>query len=185
MNFKFNKKDILTIPNLLSGLRIVLIPIIAILCVNYEFTAAVVLLIISGLTDVADGFIARKFDMISDLGKMLDPVADKLTQAVVALCLLSLYPDMQYLFILMVIKEILMAANGYICISKIGKVPSAAWHGKMATVVVTVVLGIHMIWRDLNVFESGFFLIFAGEVMIFSLVAYILKTVYLIRKARK
>ena len=114
--------------------------------------------------------------MISDLGKMLDPVADKLTQAVVALCLLSLYPDMQYL---------LMAANGYICISKIGKVPSAAWHGKMATVVVTVVLGIHMIWRDLNVFESGFFLIFAGEVMIFSLVAYILKTVYLIRKARK
>lgn len=185
MNFKFNKKDILTIPNLLSALRIVLIPIIVVLCVNYEFTVAVVLLIISAITDIADGFIARRFGMVSDLGKLLDPVADKLTQASIALCLLTLYPDMQYLFILMVIKEILMAANGYMCISKTGKVPSAAWHGKMATVVVTIVLGIHMIWRDLNVFESGFFLIFAGEVMIFSLVAYILRTVHLIRKARR
>ena len=78
---KQNENRILTIPNLLSAFRICLIP-----CIVWAYLVkerndwAVGLLIVSGLTDMCDGFIARKFQMISNLGKILDPVADKLTQ---------------------------------------------------------------------------------------------------------
>ena len=88
MNRIFNKKDILTIPNLLSLFRLLMIPVIVWLYVkekNYYAAAAMVL--ISGATDIADGIIARKFNMISDFGKILDPMADKLTQGALIICL--------------------------------------------------------------------------------------------------
>ena len=90
MKIRFTKEDILTIPNLLSLIRLLLVPLIAWLnwgAKNYIMAGVVV--VISALTDVADGFIARKFNMISDLGKILDPIADKLTQAMTMLCLFT------------------------------------------------------------------------------------------------
>lgn len=84
----FRKDQVLTIPNLLSVIRLALIPLIVWLYIGkQEYSAAVAVILISGATDIIDGFIARKFNMVSDLGKILDPVADKLTQATVILCL--------------------------------------------------------------------------------------------------
>ena len=74
----------LTVPNLLSLIRILLIPVFGVLFYNGHIGWAVVILIVSGLTDFFDGKIARKFNQISELGKMLDPVADKLTQITIA-----------------------------------------------------------------------------------------------------
>ena len=81
-NTTMSQKKIITIPNILSFFRLCLIPVIIWLyTVEKNDAAAGAVLILSGATDVADGFIARHFHMISDLGKVLDPIADKLTQA--------------------------------------------------------------------------------------------------------
>lgn len=91
----FKKDQILTIPNLLSVVRLLLIPVIVWLyCGKQEYTAAVVVILLSGITDIADGIIARKYHMVSDFGKILDPIADKLTQAAIILCLTYNYPLM-------------------------------------------------------------------------------------------
>lgn len=102
----FRKDQVLTIPNLLSVIRLALIPLIVWLYIGkQEYSAAVAVILISGATDIIDGFIARKFNMVSDLGKILDPVADKLTQATVILCLTVKYRWMRGLIVLFVVKE--------------------------------------------------------------------------------
>ncbi len=93
------RKQLFTIPNLLSLLRLCMIPLIIWLyCAkkNYALTAAV--LVLSGITDTVDGFIARRFNMVTDLGKALDPVADKLTQAAMMFCLLTRFQMCKLIF---------------------------------------------------------------------------------------
>ena len=84
----FTKKNIVTLPNLLSLIRLAMIPFI---CYAYfklqDYVATAILIAASALTDIVDGIIARKFNMVADLGKMLDPFADKLTEGVLILAL--------------------------------------------------------------------------------------------------
>ena len=130
---KFEKK-IITIPNILSFFRICLIPVIVWLYTvehNYVWTGYV--LILSGVADITDGFIARHFHMVSNLGKILDPIADKLTQGIVLLCLVLRFPQMIVPFILMIAKEIYMSVSGILVIKRKGIVCGAEWHGKAAT----------------------------------------------------
>lgn len=88
MNKILKKDQILTIPNFLSLVRLLLIPLIIWLYCTAEYRMiSVAVIILSGLTDIADGIIARKFHMVSDFGKMLDPIADKMTQGAILLCL--------------------------------------------------------------------------------------------------
>ena len=137
----FRKDQVLTIPNLLSVIRLALIPLIVWLYIGkQECSAAVAVILISGATDIIDGFIARKFNMVSDLGKILDPVADKLTQATVILCLTVKYRWMRGLIVLFVVKEIIMAVLGYMAIQKKDVVNSAKWYGKLNTVVLYLVM---------------------------------------------
>jgi len=99
---------IITIPNLLSIFRILLLPVFVYLYLKadtgWEFFRATLVLAVSALTDLFDGKIARKFNMISRLGKVLDPIADKLTHITIAFCLCWQYPQMIYVLILLVIK---------------------------------------------------------------------------------
>lgn len=137
MHRMLHKNQILTIPNLLSVVRLLLIPVILWLYIgleNHRWTIAVIIL--SGLTDVVDGFIARKFHMISDFGKILDPVADKLTQGALILCLTARYDWMKWLIILFLLKECAMLIMGYLAIRKEDNVNSSQWHGKLNTVVL-------------------------------------------------
>lgn len=103
------KKDILNIPNLLSLFRLALIPIYVNIYLtaneSREYALAGVILAISCLTDMVDGWIARKFDMITPLGKLLDPIADKFTQLVLTICLSLKYPVMRPVLILFLAKE--------------------------------------------------------------------------------
>lgn len=127
---KSDKNQILTVPNLLSLLRLLMIPLFVWLYLNgyKRWTAAV--LILSGITDVVDGFIARHFGQVSDFGKALDPVADKLTQAAMLLCLISSYPMMIVPFVLLAVKEVFAAVSGLIVIRRTGLVLGAEWHVK-------------------------------------------------------
>ena len=95
MNRIFKKDQIFTLPNLLSVIRLMLIPLIVYLyCFKKLYGEAVLFIILSGATDIVDGFIARKFNMISDFGKILDPIADKLTQVTVIFCLATRFTEL-------------------------------------------------------------------------------------------
>jgi len=128
------ENKIFTIPNVLSFLRILLIPVIIWLyLVKDNSVWAGYMLILSGLTDVLDGFIARRFNMGSNIGKVLDPVADKLTQAAMLICLSIRYPLMIIPFVLLVARDIYMGISGLLVIQRKGVVMGAEWHGKAAT----------------------------------------------------
>ncbi len=141
MHRLFRKDQILTIPNLLSVIRLALIPVIVWLYIGKQaYAAAAAVILISAATDIVDGHIARRFHMVSDLGKILDPVADKLTQAALILCLAAKYRLMRILLILFAAKELIMAAMGYAAIRKRDTVNSAKWYGKMTTVALYVTM---------------------------------------------
>lgn len=144
--FKENVKDLFenwnTIPNWLCFIRIALIPVFSVLFVKGYYLWAFIAMIVAALTDVFDGKIARKFNMVSNLGKILDPIADKLSQmAIVIILIIKFWTNdgiVKYIFFLFIFKELLMICGGVILMSK-GMRPTAAeiW-GKAATVVFYV-----------------------------------------------
>lgn len=135
-----------TIPNLLSVIRILLIPVFAYLFYNDEKIMAVVVLAISGLTDTFDGQIARKFNQISALGKVLDPVADKLTQITIAVMLFidfntaenPIINALGWVFLVFLVKEAVMIVGGLIMLLLNIRPGAAEFWGKAATVVFYV-----------------------------------------------
>lgn len=139
-------KNCWTIPNLISVIRILLIPLFGYLFYNDEKIIAVLVLAISGLTDMFDGKIARKFNQISDLGKVLDPVADKLTQITIAVMLLIDFKTAQnpiinalgWVFLVFLIKEAVMIVGGLIMLLLNIRPGAAEFWGKAATVVFYV-----------------------------------------------
>ena len=130
-------RKILTIPNLLSLLRLIMIPQLMWLYLRkQDYVQTVILLALSGATDVLDGIIARKFNMISDFGKAFDPVADKLTQMAMLYCVGTTFPEIRFLLILLVVKEVLSGIMSLVSIRKTGQVQGAQWHGKAVTVLL-------------------------------------------------
>ncbi len=173
---------IFTIPNLLSFLRICMIPLIVWLYMAKEsFWAAGWLLVLSGITDLVDGYIARRFHMVSSLGKALDPIADKLTQAAVLVCLLFRFPLMLLPFILMAAKEIFTGITNLLIIRKTGQVQGAKWHGKAATAILYGMMIVHVFWRDIPAAVSC---IFTAACLIMIAVSFFLYAVGNIRLLR-
>ncbi|MBQ4424461.1 MAG: CDP-alcohol phosphatidyltransferase family protein [Lachnospiraceae bacterium] len=142
--------QIFTIPNIMSFFRLLLIPVF-VWCYVFrkDMTWSLIILIVSGITDLFDGLIARRFHMISDLGKMLDPVADKLTAAALLICLIVKYPVMWVAFGALVIKEFSDGILGLMVIKRTGRVYGSSWHGKVTTVVMYVVVGLLILWVDI------------------------------------
>ncbi len=169
----FTKKNILTVPNLLSLLRILMIPFIVWLYIGKKnYYGAAVLIILSGITDVADGIIARKFNMISDFGKILDPIADKLTQGTLIICLSFKYPNMLWLISLFVAKEFVMALLGYITIRNTDSVNSAKWYGKLSTIVLFASMVLMILLPDLPMVFVNVLIILCGAILCLSLIMY-------------
>ena len=144
---KDSTKRIFTIPNVISMLRLLMIPFIIWAYVGLRNNLLTVILIaVSGLSDVLDGFIARRFNMVSDLGKALDPFADKLTQIAMLFCLVFRYKYMLIPLILLTVKEFIAGTTGIAVIKATNKVRSAEWHGKLATVTLYLMLILHLVW---------------------------------------
>ena len=145
-----NHKKIFTIPNILSFFRLCLLPVIVYVYINNkDYQLTVILLLISGFTDILDGYIARTFNMVSDLGKILDPVADKATQAITLLCLITRFRWLIIPFICILIKELFMSITGMLVIKKTKEVYSAKWHGKMATFMLDAMIMIHVLFYNI------------------------------------
>ena len=132
-----------TVPNLLSFLRILMVPVFAVLYINGEQLWAIFVLFLSGLTDFLDGKIARRFNQISALGKILDPIADKLTQITLSIVLFiafngcsdKILRTYSWVFLVFIIKELIMVIGSVIMLS-MNIIPTAAeMHGKVATFV--------------------------------------------------
>ena len=139
-----NENRIVTLPNALTLFRVLLIPVFVWLYGSLkDHVWSAVVLGLSALTDLVDGWTARHFHMESNLGRILDPVADKLTQAVMCLTLLNRYPSMLVLLIFFGVKEALLATLGYCYMRRTGIVNSARWYGKASSIVqYGVILGI-------------------------------------------
>ena len=138
------KKDIFSIPNLLSLFRLLLIPVYATLYLNatqrYQYLLAGVILAVSCLTDMIDGKIARKYNMITTLGKILDPLADKLTQLTLTICLSLKYPVLYPVLGLFVMKELFQLVLGVVFLRKGKMLPGALMAGKVCTTILFVSL---------------------------------------------
>lgn len=147
------KHPSLSIPNIMSYIRLALIPAFVIIYLNAEsatdYYIAAGIVAVSGITDFLDGFIARKFNMITELGKFIDPLADKLTQFALIICFLMRYPLMWILVVVYVVKEGFMATMGLLTLKKKKrKLHRAEWFGKVCTTVLFVIMCALMVFTD-------------------------------------
>jgi len=154
-----------TIPNYISFVRILLIPVFAVLFYNDQLIWALIVVVVSGLTDFVDGKIARKFNQVSDLGKLLDPLADKLTQITLAILLFIEFNEcndatmktFSWIFLIFLVKEAIFVVGAIIMLS-LGMIPSAAEiYGKVATFVFYGVMVILFLFGpEVGVFSNFF-----------------------------
>ena len=144
MYIKDWKKEVFTIPNLLSLFRLALIPVYIAVYLNaeedWQYYVAGAILAVSCVTDLIDGKIARRFHMISTVGKVLDPLADKATQFTLTLCLSVHYPALRPVLVLFVIKEGFQLIVGIIHFRKGKMLPGALMAGKICTTILFVSL---------------------------------------------
>lgn len=169
----FKKNQILTIPNLLSVIRLALIPVIVWLySVEKNYYGAIGVIALSAATDIVDGWIARHFNMISDFGKALDPLADKLTQAALLLCLLSKYDLMWGLIVIFGLCEITKFTLGIIIAKKHDEVNGAKWYGKANTVIIYATMMALILFPRMNDILANTLMLFCGAVMIAAHVLY-------------
>lgn len=185
MNDKDYDKRIITIPNALTTFRLVLIPLFAWRYFSADYVWATLIVAISGVTDVVDGIVARRFGMVSALGKALDPIADKLTQICVMFCLVKAYPNIWIPLLMLIIKEVLNGVLGLMIVTRTGTTYSAEWHGKVATVAIYLMTIIHILWSDVNVVVSTVSIILTAALMITSFVLYAIRNLRTLRGLKR
>ena len=153
------KTEIRTIPNLLSLLRLLLIPVYVIIYLNatetWHYYLSAVVLAISCVTDMIDGYIARRYNMITNLGKFLDPVADKATQFALILCLASRFWMMYLMILVFVIKESFQLVACGLNLRKGKGLDGALFSGKVCTTVLFVTMTLMIMLPELSVFTGN------------------------------
>ena len=183
------KKNNLTVPNLLSLIRIILIVPFVILFRREEYLFAGIVILVSALSDMFDGAIARNFNQVTQLGKLLDPIADKLTLIAVVICIYEFFPYVSVLVVMLFCKEMLMLCGGALLLKLKIKPPAAKWYGKAATVVfyicVTLIVMLKAIWGIKAPELTTILLAVTTFAMIFALVNYALLFLHLIRERRE
>ena len=183
MSNRWNPHSFLTIPNAMSLLRLLLIPLyLWLYCVKNLYGWALVVLIISGITDMLDGRIARQFGQESDVGKILDPIADKLTQTALILSLAGRYPRIWFLFGLFAVKEILVAVTALIVLVRTDTIESAKWFGKLATFVLEASMGILIIFPRISLTFAHALLVLSGVLLAFAGVRYMIIDLRVLRE---
>lgn len=133
------KKELFSIPNLMGYFRILMLPVFLMWYhqadTPREFGAAFALLAVIFLSDALDGFVARKFNMVTSFGKILDPVADKLVQGTLALAVSFRHSWMKVFLAIFLIKEVYMGAMGMYLLRAKHSLNGARWYGKLCTAV--------------------------------------------------
>ncbi|NLH01200.1 MAG: CDP-alcohol phosphatidyltransferase family protein [Clostridiales bacterium] len=177
-----NRKEMFSVPNILGYFRILLIPVFMYTYMTADsvsdyYTPAVIVGI-SSLTDFFDGFIARKYNMVTELGKFIDPLADKLTQGALILCFIVKYYYMRYLLVLYIVKEGFMAVMGLVMLRHNGKkLDGAKWFGKVSTALVYIVMFILFLrpifFQGMTLAAVNVLILLCGIAMAATLILYI------------
>ena len=171
------KKQIVSIPNLMGYFRILLIPVIVWRYLTADsiedYRIAAVIIGISGITDFLDGFVARKFHMVTKLGKAVDPIADKLTQGAIVLSLSFRFPLMAALAVLFVIKEGFMGIMGILMLRKGKMLNGAMWFGKVCTAVLYLVMFLLILIPNIPMTGANILIGISGALMLLSFLLYI------------
>lgn len=179
-------KKYVNIPNMMTLLRIVVIIPFMIGFLGGNYLTASLMLIISALSDAMDGKIARKLHQKTNLGAILDPIADKLTLAAVVICIGTKFPFTWIFAIMLVLKEILMLAGGIILIKRHIAPPAAAWYGKFSTVVfyasMVIIVGSYAVFDFQNQILITSLMSFTALCMLYALIRYFIVFLDLIKK---
>lgn len=178
-------KQLFTIPNLLCYLRIAAIPYFIYIYVHasepldYLYTA----FILAGMeiTDFLDGFIARRYHMISEWGKILDPIADKLLQLTLLVLLVYQYPFAVLVLLLFLVKEASMAICGIVSIRKKCRLQGALWCGKVSTTVFYICMIVLILFPGIDPLAADVLLCITTAFLIYSFVVY-MRTYYAMLK---
>lgn len=174
---KFSKKDMVKIPNILCYIRILLIPLFIILYIKADspkdYLRAAAIVFISGATDFFDGFIARKFDMVTEFGKLIDPLADKLTQVSLIVVLILKVKWMFLLLILFVLMQLFLLTAGLVMLKRGTKLNGAKWFGKISTTVFYAVMLVLISFPTIKPVNSNLLMLFCGVFLLLSFLMYI------------
>ncbi len=170
----------MNVPNILTALRFIIIPVFAYYLSTRHYVLAVILFLAGGLTDILDGYIARKCNLITSWGKIADPLADKLMQ-ITALVILSLVLNIVPVELLLVImaKELLMGIGALVLYKQDHFVVSANWYGKMATVIFYLAIVLLLFnepfgrWNFFGLAFNQLFFIMAVIVALFAFFMYV------------
>ena len=155
------------VPNILSFCRILLIPVIVFSIASGNYFMALIIFTISSLTDIVDGYIARNFDAVTNVGKLLDPLSDKLTQ--ISLIASLVWADVISGWILMVllIKEFIMISGAAFLYGK-SVVVYSKWYGKLATVLIYISIAVSLLCSQFNI-TSGIFITLSNSLYVIAL----------------
>lgn len=151
---RISVREIFSIPNIIGYFRILMLPVF--LYIYYhaestqEYAGAFVLLAVIFLSDMLDGYIARKYNMITNLGKILDPVADKLVQGTITIAVMFRHELMQVFFGVFLCKEIYMAVMGVYLLQVKSSLNGAQWYGKVCTAIVDVCILLLLFMPELS-----------------------------------
>lgn len=177
MNKEF-VKEYFSIPNLMGYFRIILVPIYMVLFFEYlgggVYWPVIVVIVLSGLTDFLDGKIARKFNMVTQWGKILDPIADKITLGAIVISLAFKYSSIIPMVVLFVVKEFYMGIVGLIAIKKGHKVEGAMWYGKICTFATYGIFIALLIFPTLKITWVNILIVINMIIMIFTLIMYMI-----------
>lgn len=187
--WSFKPSDLVTVPNLITYVRFLLVAPFMYFFIKGNYIIAMLCIGLSGLSDCFDGLFARRLNQVTSLGKILDPIADKITLFCVALCMLFYAPKLLPLMIILMVKEIAMLICGLVLLIKKIAPPAAKWYGKFATVVfyfsVCVIIFLKAVFRyESETFVTVLFIITAIA-MVFALVNYAIVFLNLIKPSKK
>ena len=170
---RFSKECVFNVPNMLSFFRILMIIPFVISFLKGNYVLSLLILCISGITDILDGIIARKTNQITKLGKFLDPVSDKLTLIAVVICLSLKFSEIIPFVGILLVKDLSMLVAGGVLIANGVELPAARWYGKISTAAFYVSVISLVLLREVFLVNSSLLTVLFFSVttalMIFSL----------------
>ena len=170
-------REYFSIPNIMGYFIIVLVFVYMYLFYQSlqgaPYWPVIATIVVSGLTDFFDGKVARRFNMVTDWGKMLDPIADKITIGAIILSLAMKYNIIIYMVALYVVKEGYMAIMGTVLIKKGHKIHGAKWYGKVCTFTTYVILIFILLFTKIRNIWVDSLVILEMAIMIFTWIKYI------------
>ncbi|MBE6757061.1 MAG: CDP-alcohol phosphatidyltransferase family protein [Ruminococcaceae bacterium] len=167
-----------TVPNVLSLIRIALLPVFAVLYLCSAAHPALLwwafaVVVVSGLTDLFDGWIARRFNQISEAGKLLDPLADKLTQLTVVICLATRFQEVVWLMSFCLAKEVAQVVGGLLLLHRGDEVRGSQWFGKVCTFVFYSAMAAIVLFDDMPQGVRIGLVVLVGVLMLVTFLGYL------------